>query len=400
MKFAAENKGLYYVTYDEKMRSNAVHVYDFEKKEVKKIFEEKDEQFYVDITITKDKKYLVISSSTKQTAEVYVVKRQIINEAINDQLKLIFSRKNQSRFFCNHAEENFYFLTDKDGAYDYKIMKLSDQDFENSKEPKLVDFYVPPEGDRVKEIDLFKEHIVLYLDREGVSLLAIINLKDGSNFNVELNEKIAEISPGLNENYISSTFRFHVDTPLVYNRIYEYNILTKRLILLEDFQMVGPKIDQASFTSERVQVPSKDGELIPLTILMHKKTKKNRKNKLLLHGYGCYGVSLDIGFNIVNIAALENGWILAFAHVRGGNEKGWKWHKSACETNKVKSFSDFINCAEFLIAEGYTHPSLLCAYGASAGGLLVASVINMRPELFKAVVMNVPFLDVLNTLCK
>jgi oligopeptidase B len=400
MKFAAENKGLYYVTYNEKMRSNAVYVYDFDKKEEKKIFEENDEQFYVDISVTKDKKFMVISSSPNQIAEVFVVRREIINGVINDNLQLLFSRSNKSRFFCNHAENDFYVLTDKDGAYDYKIMKISDQAFQRSKEPKMVEFYVPPEGERVKEIDLFKENIVLYLDKEGVSVITIIDLKDGSNYNVQLDEKIADISPGLNENYSSSTFRFHVDTPLVYNRIYEYNLLSKKLILLEDFKILGPKIDQSSFISERLQVPSKDGELIPLTLLMHKKTKKNRKNKLLLHGYGCYGVSLDIGFNVVNIAALENGWILAFAHVRGGNEKGWKWHRSACGLNKIKSFNDFINCAEYLISQKYTHPGLLCAYGASAGGLLVATVMNMRPDLFKAVVMNVPFLDILNTLCE
>jgi prolyl oligopeptidase len=118
-------------------------------------------------------------------------------------------------------------------------------------------------------------------------------------------------------------------------------------------------------------VPTQDGEEVPLTLIHKKKLKKNRKNKLLLHGYGAYGIPLEIGFNIVYLSALEDDWILAFAHVRGGNEKGSQWHRAAKKLNKVNSFLDFINCAEYLIAEGFTNPALLCAYGSSAGGLLV-----------------------------
>ncbi len=129
-----------------------------------------------------------------------------------------------------------------------------------------------------------------------------------------------------------------------------------------------------------------------------KKLQKNRKNKLILHGYGHYGLPIDISFNIVYLSALENDWVIGYAHVRGGNENGWAWHKSAIKENKIVSYKDFISCAEFLIAEGYTHPSLMCAYGSSAGGTLVGSVINMRPELFKAVVLHYPFLDVLSSL--
>ena len=126
--------------------------------------------------------------------------------------------------------------------------------------------------------------------------------------------------------------------------------------------------------------------------------KKDRKNKVLLHGYGHYGVSLDVTFNISYLSAIENNWVLAFAHVRGGNEKGFQWHQAAILKDKSVASGDFINCAEFLVSKGYTHPSLMCAYGSSAGATLVSSAINQRPELFKACVLNSPFLDVLSSL--
>jgi len=125
-------------------------------------------------------------------------------------------------------------------------------------------------------------------------------------------------------------------------------------------------------------VPAHDGALIPLTLVHKKSIKLDRTNKLLLSGYGCYGLPLEVTFNVTNLSALEEGWVLAYAHVRGGNEKGWEWHKSGKMLNKANSFIDFITCAEYVIANGYTHPSLLCAYGSSAGGLLVGTVINMR----------------------
>lgn len=400
--FNADNSGIYYVKYDEKMRSNQVFMRDFSLKQPLEedilIYEEKNEQFYVDIAKSKDKKYLFINSASKQISEIFALSRHEKITKSKEKLFKLVSREKQARAYAVHAEDKFYLLTDMEGVFDFKIMELTDEDLKNPNF-KFKDYYLPKQGERLKEIDLFKNNMVLYLEKEGLSSLTIIDLSNKNSFDIDIKEPLAVISPGLNENYETEIFRFHVDSPFVFNQIYEYNILKRSLNVLEQFKMEGPYFNKKNIISERINAFSKDGEEIPITLIYKKNLKKNRKNKLLLHGYGSYGLSLDIGFNIVYLSALENDWILAFAHVRGGNEKGWKWHKSATKEAKMNSFYDFISCAEFLVAEGYTHPSLMCAYGASAGGLLVGTVINIRPNLFKAVVLSVPFLDVLTCLC-
>lgn len=395
--FSKENQGFFFVKYDEKMRSNQVFVSSFEKNAQEElIFEEKDEQFYVDIAKSKDRRYLFITSSSKQISEVYAIS---LEEDSKKMIKLI-GRENKARATALHSEENFYLLTDIDKVFDYKIMILSDSEAKkNKKEFSFQDYYLPKPGERLKEIDLFKKYMVLYLEKDGLSYMTVIDLLTKSTHNIDIQENLASISPGLNENYESETLRFHVDTPLFYNQVYEYDFLRKTVKILEKFRMEGAVFNKNNIKSERVYALSKDGEEIPLTLIYEKTLEKNRKNKVLLHGYGSYGIPLDISFNIVYLSALENHWVLAFAHVRGGNEKGWKWHESATKEKKINSFNDFLCCAEFLVAQGYTHPSLLCAYGASAGGLLVAAAVNMRPNLFKAVVLTVPFLDILSCLC-
>ena len=400
MVFGPDNSCLFYVKYDEKRRSDKVFRRDLKKtsgEEDELIFQEKDEQFYVDISKSKDGKYLFISTSSKEISEIYAVKRGEPTIDSNKLMKLI-SREKKCRANAVHAEDSFFLLTDLGGVFDYKIMSLKDKDAQASNF-SFSDYYIPKPGETLKEIDLFKNHMVLYLEQEGLSLITVIELKTKASFNIDLQEPLAVISPGLNENYDSESFRFHVDSPFVYNQIYEYNIPTRSIRVLEGFKMDGPPINKNNFVMKRLSAPSKDGEEIPVTIIHKKTLRKDRKNKLLLHGYGAYGLPMEIGFNIVYLSALENDWIIAYAHVRGGNEKGWTWHKSAMKERKMNSFFDFISCAEFLVAEGYTHPSMMCAYGASAGGLLVGTVINLRPNLFKAVVLSVPFLDVLSCLC-
>ena len=154
----------------------------------------------------------------------------------------------------------------------------------------------------------------------------------------------------MNENYNTSKFRFHIDTPFVYNRIYEFDFTTKTPILLEDFELSGPKFAHEKYEIKQINAFSKDGTEIPITLICKKNLKLTRKNKLLLHGYGHYGLPMEVGFNISYLSALENDWVLAYAHVRGGNEKGNKWHEAGKLENKISSYTEYVACAEYLIA--------------------------------------------------
>ncbi|EGR32260.1 oligopeptidase b, putative [Ichthyophthirius multifiliis] len=349
---------------------------------------------YINLIQTKDKKYFSILCTSKDSTEIHVLDRKTFKK------KILISRNDKAKAFCNHANGKFYILINidpktKQKYYDFKVLTqaYNQQNFE--------DFYIPQEGEIIKEMDIFEHTLALYCSRQGTEYVRIIDQDTKNTHIVELGDQYKAgtiIQPGLNENLAVETFRFHVDTPFSYNQVFDYNIKKKKAFLLSDFDMKGPKFNKDKFLIEQIFAPSQDGQKIPITIIREKNFYKNRKNKLLLHGYGHYGISLEIGFSINYLSALEGGWTLGFAHVRGGGENGCKWHENAILDKKPVSFFDFISCAEFLVAEGYTHPSLLCAYGSSAGGLLVGTVINMRPELFKACVLNFPFLDVLSSL--
>ena len=226
----------------------------------------------------------------------------------------------------------------------------------------------------------------------------ILDLNTQKFNTIRVDDKIGEITPAINQNYRESRLRFTFTSPFVYDDLYEYDHNTGRVDLLQSNKLTGPEIVKKRFTTQRVEVPAHDGESIPMTLIHSSDIPFNRTNKTLITGYGAYGLNLDMGFNIANLAAVEKDWVVAMAHVRGGNEKGPKWHLDGKLKNKMNSIYDFLSCTEYLIANKYTHPNLLAAKGESAGGMLVAQVLNLRPEYYRAAVLKVPFLDVINTL--
>jgi len=333
------------------------------------LFVEENEAYYLDIKISKDKEFLIIHSSSKSGSEVLVMDRNN-DTAERPEIVNIFSRKKNQRAFANHARGNFFLVVTEEGVYDTKIVTIEDEKF-RKKNFEFQDYYVPEAGEIITEIDLFKDHTVIYLEKEGVSCIKIKEAKHQTISEVELHEASGRIEPGINEDYVTDEFVFHFNNPFIYNSMFNYNLANKKSTKVYESLLTGPKFNKNDYVLERLHTPSHDGEEIPLTLVHKKNLKKDRKNKVLLIGYGAYGQPLDVGFNIVNLAALEDGWVIAYAHVRGGNEKGREWHNKGKGEYKANSFKDFISSAEYLIAEGYTHPSLLCALGSSAGGLLV-----------------------------
>jgi len=204
--------------------------------------------------------------------------------------------------------------------------------------------------------------------------------------------------PGLNQDYETDSMRFGYSSPFVFSELYEYSHKKKQKRLIRSAQLQGPQIVRNDFELKYLSVPATDGEEIPLTLMHKKGLKLDRKNKTLLEGYGAYGIPMTTEFSITNLSALEKGWVIAKAQVRGGGDKGIAWHEKGKLADKPNSFDDFICCAEHLIASRITHPNLLAAKGESAGGTLVGQVANMRPDLFRACILNVPFMDVLTAL--
>jgi oligopeptidase B len=170
------------------------------------------------------------------------------------------------------------------------------------------------------------------------------------------------------------------------------------LKLIDENIFTNKSFNKNDFILETISAPSQDGELVPMTIFHKKNLKKNRKNKTLFIAYGSYGLNLELNFNVVHLAAAELGWVIVFCHVRGGGEKGQNWHFDGKLLNKSNSINDYLSCIYHLVQCGYTHPNYIAGYGTSSGGLLVGQSANIAPELFRAICLSHPFVDVLSTL--
>lgn len=268
------------------------------------------------------------------------------------------------------------------------------------------------------ESDFFNDSMLLYVSKvsearvyfakvDPQALISEQGLKVKlRNIIAESPDKYGTITPGINMNLEQDKVRFILDTPFVYNQSYDFFVKEERIELVEEFRILGPQFDRSKFDITVVYAPALEGHKIPIT-LVHRKgllrkdgspTDINNPSKLLLKTYGCYGLNNHPSFELTNWSLLERNWIIAYAHIRGGSELGDAWHQSTLKTFKHRSVDDIISCCQFLTAENYTHPSLLCATSNSAGAGLLASTMNVNPSLFKAVHLSAPFLDIKGSL--
>ncbi|CAI2386107.1 unnamed protein product [Moneuplotes crassus] len=360
----------------------------------KVIVEDHDDTHYLEIGLSKDKKYFIYTDGQGSST---VISRQ---ESSEDALISLAEGATGNRLFVDHIRDYFLLINySADTQEGVKIYKLKDEDMD--KGPSAWQTFIePPQEQSIEDFDAFHDFIAVYLSNGMESnceiLILDLNTKEINTINVD--DSIGEITPAINQNYNESRLRFTFTSPLVYDDLYEYDHKTKDVRLLQSNQLRGPEIVKKRFVTKRVEVPAHDGESIPMTVIHSSDIRFDRTNKTIINGYGAYGLNLDLGFNIGNITAAEKGWVVAMAHVRGGSDKGPNWHLDGKLMNKMNSIYDFLSCTEYLIAKGYTHPNLLAARGESAGGMLVAHALNLRPEYYRAAILKVPFLDVVNTL--
>ena len=297
----------------------------------------------------------------------------------------------------SHSRDKFYFL-DKGRLMEFPVggAKLEDAS-------KVI---LPSENVDIEHFEVFKDHLVLWGKKNGLTNLHIVSLIDGREHYLDFGESVYSVSDGqakdlalrslCNADFNSHILRYGYSSPTTPDSFYDYNMVTRKKMLVSQENM-GPGFDPNNYQSERLWATAKDGTRIPISLVYQKGIKKEGGNSLLLDGYGMYGVSEELGFSSFGQSLLNRGFIYAIAHVRGGGEFP-SWHKEGMLLKKKNSFTDFIACARYLVDQGYTHPDRLFASGSSGGGLLMAGVITMAPELFKGVIIKVPFLDIITTI--
>jgi len=390
VSWANDNKTLFYVTEDAvTKRSDKFfrHVLGTDQNDL--VYEEKDELFDIFNWRSLDQTTIFLEAASKTSTEV----RYIASDKPNSELKVILPREKEHEYDVNHRGNLFYIRTNK-GAKNFRIVTapVDDPSEKNWKEFVPHNLAVKIEG-----ISLFADHAVLSEWENGLQQLEIINLKTNKHSRIQFPEPV--YSAGLNANRVfnTSVLRYSYNSLVTPNSVFDYDMSTGKSALLKQTDVPGG-FDRTNYKSERVFATASDGTKIPMSMVYRKNVKLDGTAPMLLYAYGSYGASIPPTFSSSRLALLDRGVIFVIAHIRGGGELGEEWREAGRMMNKMNTFTDFIACADHLIKQKYTSKDRLVIQGGSAGGLLMGAVSNLRPDLFKAVIAQVPFVDVLNTM--
>ncbi len=353
------------------------------------VSEEKDETFYTGIYKTKSKKYLVIWAGSTLTNHY-----QILDANTPDgKFKEFSPRERGLEYSIDHYGDKFYVVTNLD-AQNFRLMETADT---KTSKPNWKEKIAHRKDTLLQGIEIFKDYLVLSERAQANTLMRIIDQKTGKKHYLDFGEPAYTLYPSINLDFDTELLRYGYTSLTTPNSTYDYNMKTRERKLLKQTEVVGG-YKAEEYQTERLWATAADGTPIPMSIVYKKGIKKDGRNPTLIYGYGSYGASMDPTFSITRLSLLDRGFVYAIAHIRGGQEMGRKWYEDGKMFKKKNTFTDFIDCAEFLIEEKYTTPEHLFASGGSAGGLLMGAVVNMRPELFKGVIAAVPFVDVVTTM--
>jgi oligopeptidase B len=353
------------------------------------VYEEKDELFDIGVDRSLDKAVIFLAAFSKTSTE----SRYIRADDPNGALKVIIPRQPEHEYDVDHRNGLFYIRTNK-GAKNFRIVTapVSDPSEKNWKE-----FVTHRPEVKLDAISLFADHAVLSEWENGLQQLEVLDFKTNKRQRIKFPEPVYSVGLTSNREFNTSVVRFGYNSLVTPYSVFDYDMNTGKTTLLKETEVPGG-FSRANYKSERVFATAADGTKIPMSVVYRKGVKLDGSAPLLLYGYGSYGLSIPPTFSSSRLSLLDRGVIFAIGHIRGGGELGEEWRQAGRMMKKMNTFTDFIACAEALVKQKYTSKDRLVIQGGSAGGLLVGAVSNMRPDLFKAVVSQVPFVDVLNTM--
>ncbi|MDH4223221.1 MAG: S9 family peptidase, partial [candidate division Zixibacteria bacterium] len=391
MEWGNDNMTLFYSTLDEIKRPYKLyrHKLGTNSSDDSLLYHEKDEAYYLNLSKSKSKAYIFMSLESITTTEVHFLDA----ENPSGDFKIIHPRQYEMEYSVEHHGNKFYILTN-DNAKNFKLMETS---VENPSRENWVEIIPHRDSVKIDRIEPFKNHLVIYERENGLKKIRIADLSTGVVHNVEFLEPVYTLWKAENPDFNTNILRFTYTSLLTPESVFDYNMDNRTRELKKQSEVLGG-YDPSLYQSERIFARAKDGTAVPISLVFKKGITKEGNNPLLLDGYGSYGISSEPYFSSNRLSLLNRGFIYAIAHVRGGGEMGRYWYEDGKLLKKRNTFTDFIACAEYLIAEKYTSSDKLVATGGSAGGLLMGAITNMRPDLFKIVIAEVPFVDVVNTM--
>jgi oligopeptidase B len=391
LAWAADSRTFFYTVDDQAKRPYRVYRHRIgDSAEDSLLYEEDDERFEVTVWRSRSGRYLFRGSFSHTTSEVALLPA----DRPQDRWRLVAAREQDHEYDVAHRGDELWIRTNDRGR-NFRVVRAPIDDPGPHSWKEVV---AHRDSVMIEHLDVFRDFYVL-LEREGGLPHVRITKLDGEDASdrASMPEPVYSLHPGDNEEFATRTYRFHYESLTTPDSVIDYDVDSKRQRLVKRLEVLGG-YDPADFRSERLWATAGDGTHIPISLVSRDDNLENGPARMLLVGYGAYGYPYPTAFSHARVSLLERGMAYAIAHVRGGGELGKAWHDAGRMAHKTNTFSDFITVAQHLIAEGYTSPERLAIMGGSAGGLLVGVVTNLRPELFRAVVSLVPFVDVLNTM--
>ena len=392
--WANDNKTLYYTKKDpQTLRSFRIykHILGTDPETDELVYEEEDETFNSYVYKSKSREYIIIGSHSTLTTEYRILDANTPDK----EFKVFQPRERGLEYSIAHYKDNFYIVTNKDDATNFKLMKtpLAKTEKEHWEDviPHRKDFLL-------EDIDIFQKYLVVSERTNGLNKIRIIEWEGNKEYYIPFDNETYTAYTSINPDFDTELLRYTYNSLTTPTSVVEYNMKTGDKTVLKEQEVLGGNFDKDNYTSERIWATAKDGTSIPVSLVYKKGLQKDQKNPLLQYAYGSYGSTIDPYFSTVRLSLLDRGFIYAIAHIRGGEYLGREWYENGKLFQKKNTFTDFIDVSEFLIQENYTSSNHLYAMGGSAGGLLMGAVVNMAPNLYNGVIAAVPFVDVITTM--
>ncbi|HER08610.1 MAG TPA: S9 family peptidase [Bacteroides sp.] len=390
--WANDSRTLFYTKKDDQtLRSSAIfrHGLGTDASGDVLVYEETDDTFGTYVTKSKSKKYMIIGSSSTLTTEYRVLSA----DTPEGQFRVIHARERGLEYSVDHFGDHFYIVTNLD-AVNFRLMKTP---VDRTGKEHWEEVIGHRDDVFLEGIELFNDYLVAEERKEGLIRLRVIRWDGGSEHYVDMGEEVYTAGISVNPEFETDLLRYSYSSLTTPVSTFDYHMGNREKTLLKQQEVLGD-FDPSNYEARRLYATADDGKQIPMSIVYRKGLELNGNNPTLLYGYGSYGITMDPGFNASRLSLLDRGFVFALAHIRGSQVYGRSWYEDGKLLNKMNTFTDFIACAEHLIQAAYTGPEHLYAMGGSAGGLLMGTVVNLRPDLFHGVIAAVPFVDVVTTM--
>ena len=388
--WANDNKTLFFTQMEaDTLRDYKIFRYEMGSCEEEEVYHEADDTYGVHVSKSKSKKYIMIESYSTLSTEI----QTLLADEPKGAFKVFAARERDLEYSVEHHEDKFVIATN----FQAKNFRLMNCDLEHTSKEDWKELIAHRDDVLLEGFELFNDFLVLEEKRNGLTEISILNTKTNESYYLDFGEEVYDTYISMNLDFDTNELCYGYNSLTTPNSTIQFNMQTKEKTVLKETEILGD-FNKEDYESKRAWVTAKDGKKIPLSLVYKKGLVLDGTNPTLQYAYGSYGYSIDASFSISRLSLLDRDFVFAIAHIRGGEELGRAWYEDGKLLTKMNTFTDFIACSEYLIEEGYTSKEKLFAQGGSAGGMLMGGIVNMKPELYKGVVAQVPFVDVVTTM--